>query len=124
MSRLKSIGLGGPLKRGRNNRTTPGDALRPSCKGCASIGLKASEYSGLNHRHLAVSACGDEAGEKPSEQATREEAEAVRRRHKFARKQAIRDGLIAASQKKRMNRSTAPAVAASTVLPIHARRPT
>jgi small subunit ribosomal protein S21 len=62
--------------------------------------------------------------EKPSEQGTREKAEAVRRRHKFARKQAIRDGLIAAPSKKRMGRSTAPAGAASTVLPIHARRAT
>jgi small subunit ribosomal protein S21 len=38
--------------------------------------------------------------EKPSEQATREKAEAVRRIRKLARKQAIRDGLIAAPKKK------------------------
>ena len=38
--------------------------------------------------------------EKPSEQATREKAEATRRARKLARKQAIRDGLIAAPKKK------------------------
>ena len=38
--------------------------------------------------------------EKPSEQATREKAEAARRARKLARKQAIRDGLIAAPKKK------------------------
>jgi small subunit ribosomal protein S21 len=59
--------------------------------------------------------------EKPSEQATRETAESVRRRHKLARKQAIRDGLIAAPPKKRIVRSTRPA-AAPTVPPIDARR--
>jgi small subunit ribosomal protein S21 len=59
--------------------------------------------------------------EKPSERATREKAESVRRRHKLARKQAIRDGLIAAPAKQRIGRRTAPA-AASTVLPIHAGR--
>jgi small subunit ribosomal protein S21 len=62
--------------------------------------------------------------EKPSEQATREKAEAVRRRHKLARKQAIRDGLIAAPPKKRMARSAGPAAAASTVSPVHARTAT
>jgi small subunit ribosomal protein S21 len=61
--------------------------------------------------------------EKPSERATREEAESVRRRHKLARKQAIRDGLIAAPPKKRIGRrtETGPA-AASTVPPTHAGR--
>ena len=39
--------------------------------------------------------------EKPSDKAAREKAEAIRRRHKLARKQAIRDGLIAAPAKKR-----------------------
>jgi small subunit ribosomal protein S21 len=58
--------------------------------------------------------------EKPSEQATRKSAESVRRRHKLARKQAIRDGLIA-PPKKRIVRSTRPA-AAPTVPPIDARR--
>jgi small subunit ribosomal protein S21 len=59
--------------------------------------------------------------EKPSERSTREKAESVRRRHKLARKQAIRDGLIAAPPKKRIERRTVPA-AASTVLPTHAVR--
>ena len=39
--------------------------------------------------------------EKPSDKAEREKTEAIRRRHKLARKQAIRDGLIAAPAKKR-----------------------
>jgi len=38
--------------------------------------------------------------EKPSERVTREKAEAVRRARKLARKQAIRDGLIAAPTRK------------------------
>jgi small subunit ribosomal protein S21 len=38
--------------------------------------------------------------EKPSEKTTREKAEAVRRSRKLARKQAIREGLIAAPIKK------------------------
>jgi small subunit ribosomal protein S21 len=38
--------------------------------------------------------------EKPSEQATREKSEAARRARKLARKQAIRDGLIAAPKKR------------------------
>lgn len=38
--------------------------------------------------------------EKPSERSTREKAEAVRRVRKLARKQAIRDGIIAAPKKK------------------------
>ncbi len=38
--------------------------------------------------------------EKPWEQATREKAEAARRARKLARKQAVRDGLIAAPKKK------------------------
>jgi small subunit ribosomal protein S21 len=37
--------------------------------------------------------------EKPSEQAAREKSEAARRARKIARKQAIRDGLIAAPKK-------------------------
>jgi small subunit ribosomal protein S21 len=40
--------------------------------------------------------------EKPSDKATREKSEAIRRRRKLARKQAVRDGLIAASPKKRI----------------------
>ena len=38
--------------------------------------------------------------EKPSEKAAREKSEAVRRRRKNARKQAIREGLIAAPPKR------------------------
>ena len=38
--------------------------------------------------------------EKPSERATRERSEAARRARKLARKQAIREGLIAAPKKK------------------------
>ena len=38
--------------------------------------------------------------EKPSEKATRDKAEAARRARKLARKQAVRDGLIAAPRKK------------------------
>lgn len=40
--------------------------------------------------------------EKPSARATREKGEAVRRARKAARKQAIRDGLIAAPPKKKI----------------------
>ena len=39
--------------------------------------------------------------EKPSERVKREKAEATRRARKLARKQAVRDGLIAAPKKKR-----------------------
>ena len=38
--------------------------------------------------------------EKPSERRVREKTEAIRRRHKLARKQAIRNGLVAASVRK------------------------
>jgi small subunit ribosomal protein S21 len=38
--------------------------------------------------------------EKPSEKIVRRKAEAVRRRRKLARKQAVRDGTIAAPKKK------------------------
>ncbi len=38
--------------------------------------------------------------EKPSERTTREKAEAVRRMRKAARKQAVREGLVAAPKKK------------------------
>ena len=40
--------------------------------------------------------------EKPSEQAVREKAEAVRRAGKMARKKAVRDGLIAAPRNKKI----------------------
>jgi small subunit ribosomal protein S21 len=39
--------------------------------------------------------------EKPSERTTREKTEAIRRAHKLARKQAIREGLVAAKPKRR-----------------------
>ena len=41
--------------------------------------------------------------EKPSERKTREKAEAVRRARKLARKQAIREGLIAAPKRPARN---------------------
>ncbi len=37
--------------------------------------------------------------EKPSDRATREKSEAIRRKRKLARKQAVRDGLIPAPKK-------------------------
>jgi small subunit ribosomal protein S21 len=40
--------------------------------------------------------------EKPSEKSTREKAEAIRRARKLARKQMIREGLIAAPPKKKL----------------------
>jgi small subunit ribosomal protein S21 len=40
--------------------------------------------------------------EKPSERTTREKAEAMRRARKLARRQAVRDGLIAAPRDKRI----------------------
>lgn len=46
--------------------------------------------------------------EKPSERRNREEAEAVRRARKAARKQAVRDGLIAAPKKKPLVDRRAP----------------
>ncbi len=46
--------------------------------------------------------------EKRSDRATREKAESVRRRRKLARKQAVRDGLIAAPAKKRVASNTRP----------------
>jgi len=51
--------------------------------------------------------------EKPSERTTREKAEAVRRGRKLARKQAIRDGLIAAPRKKRMEPGKSPATSSA-----------
>lgn len=54
--------------------------------------------------------------EKPSDKTARQKSEAIRRRHKLARKQAIRDGLIAAPVKKRLiggkSGTGAPAAAA------------
>jgi small subunit ribosomal protein S21 len=48
--------------------------------------------------------------EKPSVKATREKAESARRARKLARKQAVRDGLIAAPKKKRVPIRKAAAV--------------
>ena len=44
--------------------------------------------------------------EKPSDRATRAKSEAIRRRRKLARKQAIRDGLVAAPPKKQIEKGT------------------
>lgn len=56
------------------------------------------------------------AYEKPSERKTREKGEAVRRARKLARKQAIRDGLIAAPKPKpRFSGPRRPGIAPSTV---------
>jgi small subunit ribosomal protein S21 len=49
--------------------------------------------------------------EKPSEESARRKAEAIRRMRKLARKQAIRDGLIAAPPKKKKEDARRPAVA-------------
>jgi small subunit ribosomal protein S21 len=46
--------------------------------------------------------------EKPSEQSAREKSEAARRARKLARKQAIRDGLIAAPRKKQAQLRKSP----------------
>jgi small subunit ribosomal protein S21 len=50
--------------------------------------------------------------EKPSEEAARKKSEAIRRMRKFARKQAIRDGLIAAPPRKKREEIKRPALAA------------
>lgn len=50
--------------------------------------------------------------EKPSEEAARKRSDAVRRMHKLARKQAIRDGLITAPPKKKKEDTRRPALAA------------
>ena len=47
--------------------------------------------------------------EKPSDEATREKAEAVRRARKLARKQAVREGLIVT--KKQSDRGKRPRIA-------------
>lgn len=56
------------------------------------------------------------AYEKPSERRNREAGEAVRRARKVARKQAVREGLIAAPKKKPSTRQ-APARAPSAPAP-------
>jgi len=45
---------------------------------------------------------------KPSERKTRERAEAIRRARKLARKQAIREGLLPAPQKKKLPKRKPP----------------
>ena len=51
------------------------------------------------------------AYEKPSAKRVREQAEAVRRQRKLARKQAIREGLIAAPKPKPLVRGAGPGAA-------------
>jgi small subunit ribosomal protein S21 len=48
--------------------------------------------------------------EKPSERANREQSDAIRRLRKLARKQAVRDGLIAAPRKTRLDPAKRAAV--------------
>ncbi|MFT0859581.1 30S ribosomal protein S21 [Ancylobacter sp. G4_0304] len=55
--------------------------------------------------------------EKPSEKRNREAAEAVRRARKLARKQAVREGLIAAPKKKPLPARGRPADAFSAPAP-------
>ena len=50
--------------------------------------------------------------EKPSEEAARKKSDAVRRMRKLARKQAIREGLIAAPPKKKKEDAKRPGIAA------------
>ncbi|HWJ88861.1 MAG TPA: 30S ribosomal protein S21 [Pelagibacterium sp.] len=49
--------------------------------------------------------------EKPSEKRAREASQAVRRLRKEARKQAIREGVIAGPKRRAPNRPTAPSMA-------------
>jgi small subunit ribosomal protein S21 len=53
--------------------------------------------------------------EKPSEKAIRKKAEAIRRARKMARKEATREGLIAAPKKKSL-RTKAPGTPLRTIL--------
>jgi small subunit ribosomal protein S21 len=53
--------------------------------------------------------------EKPSEKATREKADAARRVRKLARKQAVRDGLIAAPKKRQAQSPKAAPIQARAV---------
>jgi small subunit ribosomal protein S21 len=55
--------------------------------------------------------------EKPSDKATREKSQAIRRRHKLARKQAIRDGLIAAPVRKAVANGAGPARSRANIAP-------
>ena len=59
--------------------------------------------------------------EKPSERKTREKSDAIRRRRKVARKQAIREGLLPAPVKKvlpRLRAGLPPSSAAASARPI------
>jgi small subunit ribosomal protein S21 len=60
--------------------------------------------------------------EKPSERATRQKAQAIRRAHKLARKQAILDGLIAAARPKRLGAGKSAAPASRPSVSANARR--
>ena len=55
--------------------------------------------------------------EKPSDKTTREKTEAVRRARKLARKQAIREGLIAAPVKKPLVNGKRPAAGGRSAPP-------
>ena len=55
--------------------------------------------------------------EKPSDKAAREKSQAIRRRHKLARKQAIRDGLIAAPVKKVAANGAGPTGSRTNITP-------
>lgn len=56
--------------------------------------------------------------EKPSERSAREKAEAMRRARKLARKQAIREGLIAAPKRAERAGRPGPRPAFSTARPV------
>jgi len=55
--------------------------------------------------------------EKPSEKMTRERAEAARRARKLARKQAVRDGLIAPPKKRQAQAGKVAAIQARAIGP-------
>jgi small subunit ribosomal protein S21 len=57
--------------------------------------------------------------EKPSDKAAREKSEAIRRRHKLARKQAIRDGLIAAPVRKAAGNGAGPTRSRANIARTH-----
>src|SRR5438105_10461228 len=77
-----------------------GDGLCPLCRGYASIGPLAKRK--MQRESMLKEMKRRRFYEKPSDRATREKSEAIRRRRKLARKQAVRDGLIAAPPKKRI----------------------
>jgi len=61
--------------------------------------------------------------EKPSDRAARERSEAIRRRRKLARKQAVRDGLIAPKKKVEVGKNGAKNGAAASGAQSRGRRP-